>query len=363
MSTVPARTPAHTPTLVPTLVTERLVLRAWRPSDFDAYAVFMGSERARFVGGPQNERQAWRAMATHLGHWRLRGHGPFALEDRVSGETVGVCGPWHTPHKPEPEIKWSAFAGAEGRGLMEEAARAAIGWVREASGWRAAMSLVAPDNARSIALAERLGATRERRMNYHDTPHDVWRHDMDAGVAAEPCEPVALVPAPTLHTERLTLRGWRLDDLDRMAGFYAQEVSGFVGGPLDRDAAWRQVASYVGGRDLRGYGIFAVEERATGAFVGYAGPYYPLGWPEPEIAYGLLPEFHGRGYATEVAGRALRHAHDDLGWTTAISAIDVDNVASQRVSERLGAVREDVREIGSFSAAIYRHRTPGALAA
>ena len=168
---------------------------------------------------------------------------------------------------------------------------------------------------------------------------------------------------PTLTTERLIMRPWEPGDAEGMAAFYADPSSRFVGGPFGPERAWRQVAYYAGHRALRGYGPFALEERATGRFVGYCGPYFPLEWPEPEIAYGLLPGARGRGLAVEAVLRALRHAYDELGWTTAISAADVANHASRRVSERAGATLESRRRLMDFDAVIYRHRSPSGLAA
>ena len=65
---------------------------------------------------------------------------------------------------------------------------------------------------------------------------------------------------PTLTTERLTLRGWREDDLDAYAAIAADpEVMRFMGGPLDRADTWRQIAVFVGHWELRGHGLWVVE--------------------------------------------------------------------------------------------------------
>ena len=356
-------------TEIPTLLTERLRLRAWRPEDLPAFAAYYASARSRFTGGPLDANRAWRKLAYLMGHWRLLGHGGWALEERSAdgspGRVIGTCGIFHPAGKPEPELGWLAYEDGEGRGLMAEAARAVLADARDRLGLKRVVSYIAPANERSRALAVRLGATNEGHCAAYSgstgQDHDAWAHDTDAGVPAECGEPTPIVPAPTLHTERLLLRGWRASDIDRMALFYADPVSQFVGGPMSPEEVWRQVASYVGGRDMRGYGIFALEERETGAFVGYCGPYYPPLWPEPEIAWGLMPEAHGKGYATEAAARALRHAREHLGWETAISAIEVTNIPSQRVAERLGAVRESERRVvgaSGFDAIIFRHPSP-----
>ena len=352
-------------TEVPTLLTERLALRAWRPDDLPAFAAFYASERAEWVGRETDDNRTWRRFAASFGHWRLHGHGGFAITERDGDDVpIGIVGVFAGIGRPEPEIGWIAFERGEGRGIMAEAARAVIAHARDDLGLTRVVSYIDPRNGRSVRLAERLGCTDEGvepGFTLDETPHHAWAHDMDAGVPAERGEPTPIVPAPTLHTERLILRGWRASDIDRMVEFYADPVSNFVGGPMTPEKVWQQVAGYVGGRDMRGYGIFALEERETGAFVGYCGPYYPPLWPEPEIAWGLMPHAHGKGYATEAATRALAHARDDLGWDTAISAVEITNIPSQRVAERLGAVRENERRVvgaSGFDAIIFRHPSP-----
>ena len=169
---------------------------------------------------------------------------------------------------------------------------------------------------------------------------------------------------PTLHTKRLTLRPFQEEDVAPMAAFYADEAtSRFVGGVSDLATVWRRVASYLGHWQLRGYGLWAMEETASGQFVGYAGHWFPEGWPEPEIAYGLMAHAQGRGLATEGAMGALRHAYRTLGWKTAVSAIDEANIASRRVAERMGATQESTMRIMDFDAVVYRHRSPAEVLA
>ena len=79
----------------------------------------------------------------------------------------------------------------------------------------------------------------------------------------------------TLHTERLTLRPWTLDDFEDFAAMSADPaVMQFLaidGKPLSRFGAWQSFSGIVGHWTLRGYGLFAILERATGRFVGRAG--------------------------------------------------------------------------------------------
>ena len=166
------------------------------------------------------------------------------------------------------------------------------------------------------------------------------------------------VEVPTLQTERLVMRDFRGDDFEPMAGFYADPVSRFYGGPCEREEAWRKFAMYPGHWTLRGFGPWALELQATGEYVGLCGLWFPDGWIEPEITWALLPQHHGNGYATEAARRAIESAYADFGWTTAISVIALDNMASAAVATRLGATFEREVEYRYGRARLFRHAPP-----
>ena len=163
------------------------------------------------------------------------------------------------------------------------------------------------------------------------------------------------MPVPVLETERLVLRDFRDEDFGPMAGFYADPVSSFYGGPCGREDAWRKFAVYPGHWALRGYGPWALEEKSTGEFVGLSGLWFPEGWPEPEITWALVPAHHGKGYATEAARRALIAAYEDFDWPTAVSVVALANTASARVAEQLGATLDGTVENPYGTAAVYRH--------
>ena len=102
---------------------------------------------------------------------------------------------------------------------------------------------------------------------------------------------------------------------------------------------------------LRGYGLWAVEERATGAFLGRLGCWRPEGWPALEIGYTLARGHWGRGYASEGARASLEYARAMLKPARICSIIRPGNSASIRVAEGLGAVRgEEIEFFGGRSA-------------
>lgn len=145
--------------------------------------------------------------------------------------------------------------------------------------------------------------------------------------------------APELTTTRLRFRFWRDSDVDPFYDFYRDPRSQAVyGADVERSDVWRRVALFIGHWHLRGYGPWALEERASGKFVGYCGPWFPDGWGDPEIGWGIMPEFRGRGYAGEAGKRARDYGYRDVGLPRLVSYIDPGNSASLRVAEKLGAV-------------------------
>lgn len=145
---------------------------------------------------------------------------------------------------------------------------------------------------------------------------------------------------PTLTTERLTLTALGERHFAPLAAFYADDRSGFVGGPLTGERTWRVLAAEIGHWTLRGYGRFAVELTETGEMVGLIGPWNPHGWPEPELGWDLMNGHEGKGYATEAAKATRDWAYGTLGWTTVISLVAEGNAASAAVARRLGCVKE-----------------------
>ena len=144
-----------------------------------------------------------------------------------------------------------------------------------------------------------------------------------------------------IHTERLVLRLPRVEDLDEWSDFCADpHAMRFLGGAKSRNMTWREMMSITGAWGLLGASMFSVVERATGAWVGRIGPWFPADWPGTEVAYGIASAFEGRGYATEAATAAIDYAVDTLGWTHVIHTIDPANAGSIAVARRLGARNE-----------------------
>lgn len=161
---------------IPVLETERLRLRAPALSDFAAYAAFFASERAAHEGGPMNERAAWREFCATLACWPLRGFGGWSVTGRADGGYLGEVGLFQPVEYPEPEIGWMVVPEAERRGIAHEAALAVRAWAYRTLGLTTLVSYIDPANARSIRLAERLGAVRDETAARPDPGDLVYRH-------------------------------------------------------------------------------------------------------------------------------------------------------------------------------------------
>lgn len=170
---------------------------------------------------------------------------------------------------------------------------------------------------------------------------------------------------PTLSTPRLRLRSFTLADLDAYAAMCADEevmrhigpVSTLspgipigasspaaTGGALARDAAWRQLALFLGQWALLGYGTWAVELRAERRLIGRVGFLHPEGWPGNELAWLLARDAWGQGYAREAALAARSFGRDALGVGDLISLVRSDNLRSVRLAQTLGAVNSGAVE-------------------
>jgi RimJ/RimL family protein N-acetyltransferase len=149
--------------------------------------------------------------------------------------------------------------------------------------------------------------------------------------------------APVIETVRLVLRGWQPADFAPYCAMLADpDIARFItrkGLPYGERETWSEMAFLIGHWQMLGYGMFVVEERATGRFPGRIGPLYPNGWPGFEMAWGLAPAARGKGYATEAALAAIDWSFRTLPLDRIISIIHPRNIASRRVAERVGERR------------------------
>jgi RimJ/RimL family protein N-acetyltransferase len=167
------------------------------------------------------------------------------------------------------------------------------------------------------------------------------------------------MPAPVLTTPRLTLRAFRGGDWDDYAEMMADiEVQRFLAGRVfSRDESWHSMAMFLGSWELRGHGMFAVEQ--AGRFIGRVGIYHPPDWPEPELGWSLAAPAWGHGFATEAAAAVRAWAFAAFGWPRLVSFIHPDNIRSQRVALKLGAVRDAPITLRGTAVEQWVHPAPG----
>ncbi len=167
--------------------TDRLLLREFRGDDFEAYAEMCADPVVmRYLsntGAVLSREDAWRQMAMFAGHWLLRGFGTWALEEKTTGRFVGRAGLHFPEGWPDRELGWALRREFWGRGLATEAARAAATHAFETLGWSHIISLIHPQNTRSIRVAERLGEVFSGVTEIHDIPHNVYRLARGAALA------------------------------------------------------------------------------------------------------------------------------------------------------------------------------------
>lgn len=163
---------------IPTLRTERLVLRAFRPSDLDAWAAMEADPDVRRYRGnnPRTRNEVWRAMEVSLGQWALRGYGLFALELASNTTFAGFAGILHPTEWPEAELAYSLTQSLWGKGLAVEAAGAARDWAFAQRSFARLASFILPENTQSIRVAEKLGAIQQGMAELRGFSVQHWVH-------------------------------------------------------------------------------------------------------------------------------------------------------------------------------------------
>lgn len=170
-----------------------------------------------------------------------------------------------------------------------------------------------------------------------------------------------MIEIPVIITERLRLTALSEKHFETYALMLADaETTRFIGDgqPLDRMNAWRSMAMLLGHWWLRGYGMWAVELKHSGEFIGRVGLHNPEGWPDLELGWMLRPEFRRQGYASEAARAALAYAFGRLGADRAISLIRTENTASERVARRLGGRQSTTIDFLGSATLVYTYHRP-----
>jgi RimJ/RimL family protein N-acetyltransferase len=161
-----------------------------------------------------------------------------------------------------------------------------------------------------------------------------------------------------LETERLRLRQWREGDVESLHAFYNDPASQSVyDTAYTREDTWRRIALNFGHWHLRGFGTWALEEKSTKSFAGHAGLWFPEGWGDVEVGYGIAPEHRRKGFAAEAATCARNYGYK-IGIPRLVSYIQPTNAASIGVATRLHAKPNGEFMMHGKPHTIYLHQEP-----
>lgn len=148
---------------------------------------------------------------------------------------------------------------------------------------------------------------------------------------------------PMIETERLVLRRHRAADLDACAAMWGDaEITRFIGGkPFAREDVWARLLRYVGHWSMLGFGYWAIDDKASGKFIG------ELGFADfqrdispaldaPELGWALARHAQGHGYAIEAVRAATIWGDRHFGISHTVCMIRPDNLPSIRVADKAG---------------------------
>jgi len=149
-----------------------------------------------------------------------------------------------------------------------------------------------------------------------------------------------------LETSRLILRQWHSADYAPFSRMNADpRVMQYFPELMSREMSDAMAERLTELIDERGWGLWALEEKASGDFIGFTGLHIPVAdlpfAPCVEVGWRLAREYWGNGYATEAAKRALRVGFDELNLQEIVSFTTVNNLRSRAVMLRIGMSEQD----------------------
>ncbi|WP_169313916.1 GNAT family N-acetyltransferase [Stackebrandtia nassauensis] len=168
--------------------TKRLLLRPLTGDDFDDYAAMLADPEvaaglAESTG--TSAADAWRSLATFIGHRHIRGYSHFALVEKDTGRFVGRAGPWQPHGFPGLGVGWCLDRRFWGRGYATEAAHAAVRYCFTDLGATEIVSVILPGNERSATVAERVGHRFLRELTYRGQQARLYGQSADEWRARE----------------------------------------------------------------------------------------------------------------------------------------------------------------------------------
>ena len=179
---------------------------------------------------------------------------------------------------------------------------------------------------------------------------------------------IAAVTRVHLETDRLRLRSFAADlsDVDALNTIQSDpQHMRYYPNPFDRDETVAWIERALAHEAQHGYGLWAIEDRTSGEFLGNCGPVHQVvdGASELEIGWSVTPRRANQGIATEAATAVRDHCFGTLGSTHVISLVRPENVPSARVAEKLGMTvwKETVYGSTGWLHRVYRIERDAAL--
>lgn len=154
--------------MIPRLETERLMLREWRPDDFEAFvAINADTEVARYLPGghPMSRMDTWRFVTGTIGVWTMRGYGAWVVERKSDGVVLGRVGLVHPEGWPGLEVGWTIGRPFWGHGYATEAARVSLDYAFLTQPVGEVIATIHPENRASQAVARKLGERQGVRVD------------------------------------------------------------------------------------------------------------------------------------------------------------------------------------------------------
>jgi len=160
------------------LETERLILRQFQENDWrDLHEYYMDGKATKYTESHAfSEGETWRTMCILIGHWQMRGYGPYAVEEKASGKVLGPIGFWFPNDWPSPEIMWALAQQYWGKGFASEAVRAVQSAGRKYLPDISLISFINAGNLASIRLAIAVGAEFEKEVLFRGDTWHIYRH-------------------------------------------------------------------------------------------------------------------------------------------------------------------------------------------
>jgi ribosomal-protein-alanine N-acetyltransferase len=160
------------------------------------------------------------------------------------------------------------------------------------------------------------------------------------------------------ETKRLLLRHQIISDLDDLWALYCDpEITKYIpDAPPSREEAREELEWHMNGHPkFPELGLWATIHKETGKFIGRCGllPWTIDGQNEVEVAYAIAQEFWGQGLGTEAAHAVLEYGFDKLNLSRLICLIDPENLASQRIAEKIGMSREKEMLLDNLPTLVY----------